>query len=205
MRTFLLTLIGVLLFISGCFSGSITLTWADPKYASTVAFWAMLGGWLSGLATFSAVVFSLYMAYRGAQNEIEKLKFDVNISDKLKFGDDWRLTVKIMSLRNMHTKVEHIYLNINGKVSFKVDNLVLDNPLPQVFVLKGESVNVEFVINSGVTWWPFFQSLEGHNITDFKCGSLVIETSMKTYEIKMNKNILEVIHSRFSAYKKIIH
>lgn len=194
---------GLLMFAVGYILGGINYSWTDVKYSPVVSFWAMVGGWVSGLATLAAVVVSLYIAFKSSQNEIEKIEIKYSLSGKSEFGDTWSLTVDLINARNIHTSVTDVSLSIDDGKLININHLAKRQLLPYVFGFKGESAKFFLDIEGGEMWWPIFTRLEEQDDLNFKKGSLVFKTNTRNYKILLNKEVVKIIKGRYESYQQI--
>lgn len=61
------------MFAFGFVLGGVQWAWGESENNSKVAFWTMLGGWVSGLATLAAVGVSLFTSYYAMISGKEKV------------------------------------------------------------------------------------------------------------------------------------
>ena len=194
---------GLLMFAVGYISGGINYSWTDVKYSPVVSFWAMVGGWVSGLATLAAVVVSLYIAFKSSQNEVEKIEIKYSLSGKSGFGDSWPLTVDLINARNIHTSVTDVSLSIDDGALINVNHLAQRQLLPYVFGFKGESAKFVLNIAGGHMWWHIFTKFEEQDNLKFKKGSLVFKTNTRNYIVPLRKDIMKIIKGRYEAHQEI--
>lgn len=192
---------GLFMFAVGYFSRGLDFGWTDSKYNSVVAFWAMIGGWLSAIATLAAVIVSLHMAFKTSQNENEKIDIRYSNLKKSDFGDSWTMTVSIINARNIHTLVTGVHLSIDNGVLININHLALRQLLPFTFAFKGESASFIFNIEGGAAWWPIFRRLEQQIDLRFKKGKFVIVTATRSYTLPLNDNVVKAIKDRYEFYQ----
>ncbi|HDR2890888.1 TPA: hypothetical protein I4G69_001723 [Enterobacter asburiae] len=201
MKILLVVLLSVLIFLAGYFFGSVSLTWTSPKYASTVAFWAMIGGWISSILTFIAVAVSLFMAYQATQNDKEKILLKTKMIGKHFLGDSWDVSIEIINLRSIHTKVEDVFLVIDSKKSTRISHLLEGRAVPFLLTFKGEMVRLKLTIDAGNLWWPIFRQFDESNDMKFKKGFYLIHTPLQTYKVPLSDEVLKIIKERYERFK----
>lgn len=201
MKILLLVVLSVLIFLAGYFFGSVSLAWTSPKYASTVAFWAMIGGWLSSILTFIAVAVSLFMAYQATQNDKEKILLKTKMTGKSLFGDSWNVSIEIINLRAIHTKVEDVYLVIDSEKPIHIGHLLEGRAVPFQLTFKGEMVRLKLTIDAGNHWWPIFRQLDESNDLKFRKGFYLIQTPLQTYKVPLSDEVLNIINERYERFK----
>ncbi|HGL4202606.1 TPA: hypothetical protein ACKE1S_000724 [Citrobacter farmeri] len=202
MKIILMVIVGAFLFVAGFLCGGLNYDWTNKEYSSTVAFWAMIGGWASSVLTFAAVAISLYMAYQARQNDVEKIILKTKSPKKSPFGDSWDVTIDIINARAIHTKIESVYITIDSTKHLIVNHLIEGQVFPLQLSYKGEVVKVSFKIDGGNLWWPIFCEVDKYVELNFIKGFFIFQTPVAEHKIPITKDILILIKDRFNHYKE---
>lgn len=202
---------GFLIFSLGFLVGGMSWDWSQPGHGSAVAFWAMLGGWVSGLATLAAVVVSIVLAYQGSQAGVEKLAitFD-HIYQTATSRKSKKITaydtanIRVTNMRNVSAEITNVNMRIDG----------VDIPLDIGFV-KQQGKKLPFVFTKIGETWEFAFSVTGSSRLDtvllyykylgtptFKKGEIIIQTTIKQYKLKMEKDLLDVLRDRYKLVEQ---
>lgn len=201
MKIVLLVVLSALIFLAGYFFGSVSLDWTTQKYATTVAFWAMIGGWFSSILTFIAVAISLFMAYQATQNDKEKILLKTKMMGKSLFGDSWTVSIELINLRAIQTKVEDILLMIDPAKPISISHIIEGGNVPFQLTFKGDMIRLKLTIDSGNNWWPIFMKLDEANHVKFRKGFYLIQSPFQTYKIPISQEVLELIKGRYERFK----
>ncbi|MGP1112325.1 hypothetical protein ACJ8I8_10700 [Serratia sp. CY54717] len=202
-KLILLIVVATLFFVLGFFFGGVDWSLAVPEQRDKVAFWAMLGGWLSGVATFAAVALSLYMAYTATQSSVEALHISLaEFQEGVPSPDDCLVRLIFKNARNVRAEI------INVGIQFdKMTSYVSISPfkaggqhIPHVLEKTGEVLEFWFYLDSAVRWWSVFEQL-GEPV--FSKGVFIVETTMKRYELKMTADVLASFKKRYEMSKAL--
>ncbi|EMR4173252.1 TPA: hypothetical protein ACN6VW_000282 [Serratia marcescens] len=205
-KSIIILLICVFIFLLGFFLGGVHWEWArSPNYSTNVAFWGMIGGWLSGFATLAAVIVSLYMAYQASQAGVENLQISLDSIVKESYGDDHKVVLNIKSLRNVRAEVSHVRLLIdNAPYAISLNGVYAGGAKWPIFLERtGQVVKFDFNLNAGVLWWPIFSAFDRRGDFKFKKGFFIVETTMKKYKVAVPRVFLNVLLSRYESFKKM--
>ncbi|WP_455871613.1 hypothetical protein [Serratia proteamaculans] len=200
----LLVTVGVLLFILGFFFGGVDWDLAAPERATKVAFWTMLGGWVSGFSTLAAVVVSLYMAYTATQNTVEKLHISLaEFKEHYPHSDESFVRLVFKNLRNVRAEIINVGVQFDKMTDYvSIRNLKSGGPqIPHTLEKTGEALDFYLHVNSSMLWWGVFDQLDGPT---FSNGFFVVETTMKRYELKMAPSVLNVFKTRYKMNEILI-
>ncbi|MCY9797096.1 hypothetical protein B9P84_16650 [Citrobacter braakii] len=194
------------MFLSGLLVGGVDLSWMKEGHESEVAFWTMLGGWVSGVATVAAVVVSMTVAYQASQAGVEKLEvsFDhiyaTHTSKRLK-----RLTlndvvnIKVKNLRSVTATILDVYLEIEGvRERLKITNLKHGGlPIPYSLHQIGEKWEFAFSLTRSSRLDMTLLNMKSEGEPSFRKGCFIIETAMKQYTLKMQSDLLAALKERY--------
>lgn len=199
-----LLLVGVCLFVLGLWLGSIQTEWAKPEHKDAVAYLAMIGGWVSGIATSIAVVISLHATYQSSQNNIEK----VALTFKPYPGDgkeSYCANIEVKNMRSVPAHIQEFCLEISGvDGQFNINQLKAGGlPLPYSLYQVGEQWEFAFYPYVNMTNLKFYEKLNASGTPTFRRGFFVIKTSMKQYKLKMPKNLLTMMKDSYEKQIEI--
>ncbi|HAM7872431.1 TPA: hypothetical protein ICK31_002891 [Escherichia coli] len=200
------TFLCFLTFFIGLMVGGIDWSWMKAGHNSEVAFWTMLGGWVSGIATVAAVVVSMFLAYQASQAGVEKLdiSFDhifATHSGKRsnKLSQDDLVNIKVKNMRSVTVAILDVYMEIEGvNERIKISNL------------KQQGLNIPYTLHHIGEKWEFAFSISTSNRLDttllnlksegeptFRKGVFIIETAMNQYKLKMQEDLLAALKERY--------
>lgn len=195
----------VLVFLIGFFLGGFRWEWAQEKHSSDVALWSMLGGWVSGLATLSAVIVSMWMAYQASQAGLEKLDLIVKPLISINgLGDKTNSQIVVKSVRAVTTPIIRVLIQIDG-VNDVVDiTAVNENSinLPYTLHQLGEKYEFKFDLFLSIGWSSALIELSQNGEPTFKKGCFIIETAMKQHRVRIPTEILERLNSLYKKEKE---
>ncbi|MEB4674653.1 hypothetical protein MXL54_07725 [Enterobacteriaceae bacterium G50] len=193
----------IIMFLMGFFLGGFQFTWADKGHSEVVAFWSMLGGWVSGIATLAAVIVSMWMAFHASQADIEKIEITTSGIDKSPFGESYTMNIGITNLKNVKVKVTDISLYLpDESLSFTINHLfkLRFNDGSAVLKEKGDHINFPLVIESSASWAAVFITLRNRPDLKFENLKLKVFTLFKIYEIDLPEALTPCLRGRFEAW-----
>lgn len=178
-------------FIIGIFVGGVEWGWRLSGHSSEVAFWSMLGGWLSGFATLFAVIVSLWMAYQASQNNVEKIHISVDpLKKQHGMGAEVFSVIKIKNLKPIDTPLMKLMIEIDGaSADIRVAGLQLIN-LPHTLHQQGELWHFETNLIPSVGWMSIFETLSLERPPKFKKCYFIVETAMSKHRVKITKELV---------------
>lgn len=202
--------LALLFFVFGFAMGGIHWSWSATEHASEVAFWSMLGGWVSGIATLVAVVVSMMVAYQASRSGTEKLglSFDHMFTSPqsrktrcFTFGDV--VNIRVKNLRSVVAEITTIYMELDGcsdrlNISFLKQG---GKGIPCLLKRSGEEWEFAFTVGDSSNMEKVFRYFRGVGNPTFRKGVFKVETTMNLYEIKMEKDLLAALKL---AYQKIL-
>ncbi|MBH2666748.1 hypothetical protein I5Q22_02960 [Serratia marcescens] len=194
---------GCLLFFIGFLLGGVDWGAEISSFDRKIAFWTMLGGWLSGLATLAAVIISLYMAYTAAQSVVEKINISLAefVEDYPSPGESF---VRLMFKNSHNVRAEII--NVGVQFDKMTEYVSISNlksggyPIPHVLEKSGQVLEFFLYINASPILWEVFERMEG---VTFSKGFFVVETTMKIYELKMDSSVLSAFKKRYEMNNRL--
>lgn len=199
LRAFGIIILCVLIFALGFLLGGFNWEWAENKHTSEVAFWSMIGGWLSAFATLVAVLVSLHMAYRAVQSESEKIRVFHGVATQAEHGQGVNCSIMIQNMRNLKVNVTGIYYSLgNSSSRYSLERVIGQQVIPLTY--KGETGKFHFTIDSGVAWWGTYNLFRIDDEINFKKGKLFVTTELKTYESKLPGVFLNALEEAYSRY-----
>lgn len=204
-KILLVFVLSLLMFALGFFVGGIHWEWRTPSHAGDVAFWSMLGGWVSGLATLAAVIVSMYMAYQASQSDVEKLILQLKLPKTSIFQNSQLMNVKVQNMRNVHVDITDLKMTLdNVGTAYNLNHLVSGNAGQLSYPLerKGEIVNMTFIIDYCDAWSGIFDDIDKRNENHFKKATVLVETHMKTYQIPVPPGFLPIFRHSFEYWKE---
>ncbi|ENQ3208114.1 hypothetical protein ACEOXE_000850 [Enterobacter hormaechei] len=200
----------IFMFVLGLLVGGVDFSLMKEGHGSEVAFWSMLGGWVSGIATVAAVIVSLYLAYQASQAGVEKLEISFDhifqtLSGKRskKLGPDDLVNIKVKNMRSVTAAILNIYMEIEGvNDRIRISNLKQNGlPIPYTLHHIGERWEFAFSISTSNRLDITLLNLKSEGEPTFRKGSFVIETAMNQYTLKMQPDLLALLKER---YEKIV-
>ncbi|EOZ9397512.1 hypothetical protein ACOTXN_04665 [Enterobacter cloacae complex sp. IR53043] len=187
-------LLCILTFIAGLMVGGIDSSWMNSGHSSEVAFWSMLGGWVSGIATVAAVIVSLFMAYLASQANVEKIKMIFTPKGHNQFGDYvFKNSLTIKNLSAVNTPIMKFFIQIDGAYADLYPTQMGIFQLPYTLQQQGESWVYETHLVPSAGWVSVFSSLAQQKIIKFKSGYFIVETALKQHRLKIPKEMLSDI------------
>ncbi|ENZ5474754.1 MULTISPECIES: hypothetical protein [Enterobacter cloacae complex] len=179
-------------FVIGLFVGGVEWEWRLSGHSSEVAFWSMLGGWLSGFATLFAVIVSLWMAYQASQNNVEKIHISVDpLRKQYGMGDAVFSVIKIKNLKPIDTPLMKLMIQIDGVTADLAPAGLQNIKLPYTLHQQGESWQFETNITpSSMGWTSIFQTLSVGRQLRFRKCYFIVETAMRQHRVKIPNEIL---------------
>ncbi|WP_159873999.1 MULTISPECIES: hypothetical protein [unclassified Raoultella] len=202
-KIFILFVFGLLMFVIGFFVGGMRWDWASKDYSSLVAFWSMIGGWVSGVATLSAVLVSLILARQAMEKELEKISVKVLSFKKDTIGDSYRARVNVMNMNNNYAKVKGVSLFLD-KITpgIRVNHILDAGIFPKVLNRKGECINFSISFDSGNNWWHIFERLSQDENLKFKECKIAIQTEIGLHYCKLEPVILKKMKYYYDKYEE---
>lgn len=162
--------------------------------ATTVEIWNALGTWVAGIGTISAVITSLWLARNVNEVKLKikvssRILIDPSITDhpKLCYIEIVNIGNKIAKITTIGWKIERgkekkeFYQNTNGSRGEKTP-FTLDEGMDATIIID---------FNGKANWLTTMaEHTKGFNIDDLK---LIVVTNIKTFEIKIDKNLAKAI------------
>lgn len=195
-----------LMFVLGLLVGGVDLSWMKGGHESDVAFWAMLGGWVSGIATVAAVVVSMTVAYQASQAGVELLELSYDhmygtLSGKRlkKLNEHDVANIKVRNMRNVTAAILEVYMEIEGvNERIKITSLKQGGlQIPYTFHHIGEKWEFAFALSNSARLDIMLLNLKSDGDPTFNKGVFIVETAMSQYRIKMQSDLLAVLKSRY--------
>ncbi|EKM5761148.1 hypothetical protein ACTV2B_004052 [Cronobacter turicensis] len=179
-------------FALGFYAGAVDWSWMKSGHNEQVAFLAMVGGWVSGLATTAAVIVSLWMAYQASQNNVEKIDIKFfGIGDVYSGERCVMPTIVVTNLRPVVTPLMRLTIQVNS-LELDLSPMQMGNArLPYTLHQQGERWFYETYFTRTHAWIDFYQMLFFSRNTDLKKGFLVVETALRQHRIKLPKKMIE--------------
>lgn len=196
-------LVGVCVFVMGLWLGSIQTEWAKPENKDAVAYLAMIGGWVSGIATSIAVIISLYATYQASQSNVENVQLSFERIPALNKEDECtNIVVKNMKPVSVH--ILKVFIAVDGsKVSADISRLKRGGySMPHTLHQTGEKWEFAFYTHYSPQWALIFSQLDSGGALRFKKGFFIIETAMKQYRLKMPDDFLQTLRSRYQQFAR---
>lgn len=195
-----------LMFVIGLLVGGIDWSWMKESHNSEVAFWTMLGGWVSGIATLAAVVVSMSVAYQASQAGVEKLELSFDHifgtlsgtrSKKLSRNDV--ANIKVKNMRSVTAAIMEVYMKIEGiDDPIKITNWKQGGlPIPYTLHHIGEKWEFAFSISNSSWLDRTLLNLRSQGEPTFRKGIFIIETAMNQYTLKMQADLLALLKERY--------
>lgn len=195
---------GLLMFVTGFFIGGMRWDWASKNYTSLVAFWSMIGGWVSGVATLAAVFVSLILARQAMEKELEKISIKVISFKKTTIGDSFTARVSVMNMNNNYAKVKGVSLFLDKITPGIRINHTLDAGIfPKVLSRKGECINFSIPFDSGNNWWHIFERLNQEGSLKFKECRIAVQTDIGMHYCKLKPEVVEKMKYYYNKYEKM--
>ncbi|CAH5902446.1 hypothetical protein RJO21_002744 [Enterobacter hormaechei] len=197
-------LVGVCIFALGLWLGSIQAEWSKPEHKDAVAYLAMIGGWVSGIATSIAVIISLYATYQSSQNNIEKLSLSYKPypSDN---NESYCANVEVKNMRSVPAHIREFCIEVSGvggqlnMNKLKANGLSIPYSLYQI----GEIWEFAFYPDASQRNMKFYHELSVNGSPTFRSGFFVVKTSMKQYKLRMPKVLLRMMKASYEKQIKI--
>lgn len=198
----------VLSFFVGFFFGGASWLRMGVGSANDIAFWSMVGGWVSGIATFAAVIVSLWMAYQASQSSVEKIQLTTSsLKKKYGFGDPILLEIYVKNMKPVVTPLEKLLIQVDDAVADLAPVRIRGTPLPYTLHQQGEQWQFDLEIRPMIGWTSILEIMSREKPLKFKTGYFIVETAMKQHRVKMTQEILEKIiqvHQKDEALKKTL-
>ncbi|MHA5030149.1 hypothetical protein ACX2C7_06845 [Enterobacter mori] len=196
----------IFMFVLGLLVGGVDFSLMKEGHGPEVAFWSMLGGWVSGIATVAAVIVSLYLAYQASQAGVEKLEISFDHifatlsgkrSRKLSQGDV--VNIKVKNLRSVTAAILEVYMKIEGvNERIKISNLKQPgSDIPYTLHHIGEKWEFAFSISTSSRLDTTLLNLKTQGQPTFRKGVFIIETAMNQYKLKMQEDLLAALKERY--------
>ncbi|MCN7818029.1 hypothetical protein MLN81_18000 [Escherichia coli] len=197
-------LVGICIFVFGLWLGSIQAEWAKPEHKDAVAYLAMIGGWVSGIATSVAVIISLYATYQASQNNIEKLSLTYEPYPS-NDPDLFCANIKVKNLRPVAAHIQEFCLEISGlDGQININKLKAGGlPVKHALYQLGEVWEFAFYPHSTHSNLRFYVDIKLRGEPTFKKGFFVVKTTMKQYRLKMPKDLLDIMKESYEKQIKI--
>ena len=159
------------------------------KESASWAFWSMLGAWFSGVATFAAVLASLFIAFRKPKSFV---KGKVRLGRIFSGEDDFQvLTVTVVNLTLHTVKLSYICW-VNGK----------DHEFQQLFrnaesdklpirLEHGDEANYRIILRDEEGCWynRIAERLLEANLDVKKLKCFVVLSTGERFELKINNRV----------------
>lgn len=193
-------------FCVGFFLGGSSWSWIDGGHSSEVAFWAMVGGWVSGTATLAAVLVSLWMAYQASQSTVEKILLTVSVIKK-QFTHRGPLSfhIHVKNMKPIDTPLMKLLIQIDDAVDDLAPVRMDGIPLPYTLHQLGEQWKYGMELTPSIGWASIFENLSRGKPLKFKTGFFILETAMRKHRVKIPKEIFQKLielHSKEEDFKK---
>ncbi|EHN8842025.1 hypothetical protein [Enterobacter hormaechei] len=173
-------------FVIGLFVGGVDWGWRLTGHASEVAFWSMIGGWLSGVATLFAVIVSLWMAYQASQNNAEKILISVEpLTKQFGMGDSVFSVIKVKNLKPIDTPIMKLMMQIDGVSADLTIAGLQREVLPYTLHQQGELWQFETNLTTSLGWTSIFETLSHEHPPKFKKCYFIVETAMRQHRVKI--------------------
>ena len=199
-----LVLISVFIFVLGLWLGSIQAEWASSEHSNAVAYLAMIGGWVSGIATSIAVIISLYATYQASQNNVEKLSlvYKPYLSNDL---ENYCANVEVKNLRPVTAHIQDFCIEISGLDGEVNISKLKSGGLPVKHSLHklGEVWEFAFFPSTINSTLRLYSNPEGKGVPTFKKGSFIVKTTMNEYRLNMPKELLSIMKILNEKHMKI--
>lgn len=181
-------------FALGFFLGGIDWTWRLADHTSAVAFWSMIGSWLSGFATFLAVIVSLWMAYQASQINVEKILIAVEpLRNEASCNAAFYTGVKVKNLKPIDTPLNQIMMEIDGATVDLTPVRLREGFLPATLKKQGEQWEFYTDLAISMGWQSVLEIISRERPLKFKKGYFIIETAMQQHKVKIPKDIFKRI------------
>lgn len=204
-KIFLIISLSLLMFALGFFFGGVHWAWMAPGHADTIAFWSMLGGWVSGLATLAAVAISLMVAYHASRNNAEKLEVSVGRLVIRQDLDDVRVYITVQSLRNIRAEVVDIRLIIKKKTNSVSLLVVLTSlrPLPNILEHIGENITYSIKYSISPLWGGIYDAINQQGGVEYRKTKIQVLTTMGEYTCILPRDSIIALKTKHNKYNEI--
>lgn len=157
------------------------------------AYWSMIGTWLSGIATFLAVVTSLYIALRKPKAFVTG---GVRLARMLVGNDEYRcVTVRVVNQSLHSIKVSSICWVLNKDNEAQQVFRNAESDILPIRLEHGEEANYRIIFDDSENDWVhrFARTLSEHkaDINNLKC--FVVLSTGERYRIKVYKPVKDKI------------
>lgn len=185
----------------GLWLGSIHSEWAKLEYKDAVAYWTMIGGWVSGIATSIAVVISLYATYQASQSNVENVQLSLEAIPGID-KDDKGINIVVKNMKSVTVSILRVFIAVDGsKVSADINFLKRGGrPIPDTLCQLGEKWEFAFYTDNP-RWDDIFSKLESGGGLTFKKGFFIIESAMKQYRLKIPGYFLDSLRARYESFE----
>ncbi|MEA5217271.1 hypothetical protein [Enterobacter cloacae] len=193
-----------LMFVIGLFVGGIDWSWMKQSHNPEVAFWTMLGGWVSGVATLAAVVVSMAVAYQASQGNVEKIEISVEpLRNQFGIGGSVFSVIKVKNLKPLDTPLMKLILQVDGvSADLTVAGLQRNN-LPYTLHHQGELWKFETNLIPSIGWTSIFMTLSLERPPKFKKCYFIVETAMGQHRIKVTKELIAKLTELDAKIRKL--
>lgn len=153
----------------------------------TSTFWIMIGTWVAGLGTLSAVLTSLYLA-----KNANKIKLVANIQVYSNIQEEqFILGITISNIGNKIANIKFINWEINkiGMLKKAFGSKHLNYNLPKI-LLEGDEhkISIDLLENDWLS--DITRLTNGYNIKKMK---LIVHTTQDTFEFKIDETLVNEI------------
>ena len=197
-------LVGICMFAFGLWLGSIQAECAKPEHKDAVAYLAMIGGWVSGIATSVAVIISLYATYQASQNNVEKLSLTYKPYSSVD-KENYCANIEVVNLRSVPVHIQEFCLEFSGiNNHFNINELKANGKeIPYSLYQVGEKWEFAFYPFAKPGNMRFYKSLSENGNPSFRSGFFVVKTSMKQYKLRMPNELLEIMKISYEKQMEI--
>lgn len=195
-------LFSIFLFVIGLWLGSLQSEWAKPENRDAVAYLAMIGGWVSGIATSIAVIISLYVTYQTSQINIENVYLSFEKALVL-HNRDIKFKIVVKNNKPLVVYCNRILIAISGsKKAVNISKTYYNKgALPYTLNHLGEEYQFIFDTRYNHLWSGIFSNLENSGKPKFNKGYIIVETAMKQYRLKMPKEFLLELRKTYAEHQ----
>ncbi len=194
---FLLIPFGAVAFSLGVAVGGIHWSWMGQSISTKVAFWEMVGSWVSGISTVAAVVLSLYVMFKSAQDAKEKVHISFKVLPPLmgvRFSEPYIAELQVKNMKNLRAEIIGVHLEISGSrhredIGF-LKKMDTRNIIPFSLISRGEKWSFVFNFTDENRMKAVFDRLASSGSPTFRKGHFVIETSMQEHRMKIPRDFL---------------
>ncbi|MGM8944236.1 hypothetical protein [Enterobacter hormaechei] len=198
--------LSIFMFTIGFFIGGIRWEWMTPGHNDSVAFWSMLGGWISGLATLAAVVISLLVAYHASQNAIEKLNVRVGKLSKNMDESYSRADITVQNLKGIRAEIIDIRLIVDKKLDSIPFTIALtsERALPNVLDKIGETAVYSIRLSTATTLWGVYDAIYKQGGVKFGHTKIQVITTMGQYTCLLPRDLIAEFKVKLDRYAELM-